>query len=152
MSAPNGLVPFTSDTARAAGLRSADARRARKLAGRANAEQVASDVRTLAATYERGELGPIAIAAAVDLIGRVARGDVPIRNGSEAADLIRALVDIGRLEGGEAQRSVAIAHLSGPALATRLRELQRDDVSAAVSAVADRAIDVQGSSPPADAG
>jgi len=147
-SAPPQLTPFDSERARLAGLRSAEVRRARKVAGRLASEEVARDVRALAETYQRQELGPIAIAAAIDLIGRCARGEIPVRNGAEAADLVRALVDIGRLEAGEAQRSVAVAHLSGPALATRLRELQRDDVSAAVSAVADTAIDVQGSSPP----
>jgi len=95
---------------------------------------VARELRQVAGTYERAELGPMALAAAADLIGRVLRGDVPVRNGDEAASLLRALVDIGRIESGDATRTVAIAHLSGPALAQRLRELQ---VSAAVSAADD---------------
>jgi hypothetical protein len=95
---------------------------------------VAEGLRTLAATYQRHELGPIAIAAAVDLIGRVTRGEIPVRNGGEVAELVRALVDIGRMESGDAQRTVAVAHLSGPALAERLRALQ---VSSAASTADD---------------
>src|SRR5262245_26339288 len=138
----SGLTPFDSERGREAGRRSADSRRAAKAAGRASVQAVAGELRALAATWERGDLGPLAFAAAADLIGRVARGDVPVRNGSEAADLLRALVDVGRIESGDAQRTVAVAHLSGPALAARLRELQAssaadtaDDIGPATSPV-----------------
>jgi hypothetical protein len=129
-----GLRPFDSERARSAGRRSADARRARAMVGRAAPDVVARELRQVAGTYERAELGPMAMAAAADLIGRVVRGDVPVRNGGEAAELLRALVDVARIEAGDATRTVAVAHLSGPALAQRLRELQ---VSAAVSAADD---------------
>jgi hypothetical protein len=134
---PTGLVPFDKESARQAGLKSAEARRVRKLARAADVEQVATEVRKLVVQYERHELGPMAFAACADLVGRVVRGDIPVRNGSEAADLMRALVDIGRLESGDAQRTVAVAHLTGPALAQRLRELQRVDVVSSAASTAD---------------
>jgi hypothetical protein len=129
-----GLRPFDSDRARDAAHRSAEVRRAKRSAQRADVAAIAGELRLLAAAHERADLGPMAMAAAADLIGRVVRGDVPVRNGGEAAELLRALVDVGRLEAGDATRTVAVAHLSGPALAARLRELQ---VSAAVQAADD---------------
>jgi hypothetical protein len=129
-----GMVRFTSESARAAALRSAEVRRAKRAHKQATAAGTARELALLAQAHERGDLGGIAMAAAAELIGRVVRGDVPVRNGDEAAGLLRALVDIGRLESGDPTRTVAVAHLSGPALAQRLRELQR---SSAVQAADD---------------
>jgi hypothetical protein len=140
-----GLRPFDSERARAAAHRSADSRRAKAAIVRAQPDAIAGELRKLAAVHERGELGPMALAAAADLIGRVVRGDVPVRNGGEAAELLRALVDIGRIEAGDATRTVAVAHMSGPALAARLRELQ---VSAAVQAADDAPPHVGPATPP----
>jgi hypothetical protein len=128
------LTPFDSERAREAGRRSGEAKRARALAKRETVDDIAVGLRTLAATYRREELAPIAIGAAIDLIGRVTRGEIPVRNGSEVAELVRALVDIGRMESGDPARTVAVAHLSGPALAERLRALQATAVTTSSSA------------------
>ena len=76
----------------------------------------------------------MALATAADLIGRLVQGSIPVRNGGEAAELLRALVDVGRLESGDPTRTVAVAHMTGPALVARLRELQ---ASSAADTVAD---------------
>lgn len=123
-----GLRPFTKGDHRArdAALRSVEVRRAKRAIERAESLDVAQQIRTLIDTHDRATLGPAAFAVAVHVVGKVLTGAIPVRNGAEAADLLRALVDIGRLESGDATRTVAVAHLSGPALAARLRELQRD--------------------------
>lgn len=87
----------------------------------------------------------MAFAVAAYVMGAVLNGTIPVRNGSEAAELTRVLVDIGRMEAGDAQRTVAVAHLSGPALAARLRELQRGDPLSAAASTAD---DVVHDAPP----
>ena len=143
---PGTLTHFTSETARAAQRKGLETKRARAIAQRAAAADVIGAVRTLADTLSRDELAPMAFSVAAYVMGAVLNGTIPVRNGAEAADLLRALVDIGRLESGDAQRTVAVAHLSGPALAARLRELQ---TSAAVSAAADDQLGHEGSSPPA---
>lgn len=133
---PVGLRPFTSASGREAGRRSAEARRQRagaERAARATASTLVEDVRTLASIAGRVDLGSAASAAAVTLIGRVERGEVPVK---DPAAWLRALVDVARLERGEPTALAAVAHLSGPALVDRLRALQLDP-SAAVEAAHD---------------
>jgi hypothetical protein len=154
----SGLIPFDSERARAAGLRSAESRRAAKLAGKLSAEGASAELRQFARTWQRDDLAPLVFAAAAELVGRTLRGEIPVRNGAELAEVLRVLVDIGRLETGDATRTVAVAHLSGPALAERIRQLQRADPVSAAALVADDGpdvgtidvgtIDVEGLDPP----
>ena len=44
-------------------------------------------------------------------------GKVPIRNGDEAATLLRALVDVARIEAGEATSTAVVAHVGAGAAA-----------------------------------
>ena len=57
---------------------------------------------------------------------QVERGEIQVRHGEDAASLVRVLVDVARLELGEHTSASVVAHISGPALAERLRQLQRD--------------------------
>jgi hypothetical protein len=126
------LTPFRKGDGRAAeaGRRGAATRRARALAERAASDAVASELRTLAGSYRREDLGPAAVAAALDMIGRVVRGEQSVR---DPADWVRVLVDVARLEAGEPTSASVVAHVGGAALA-RAREL-RDEARAALDAV-----------------
>jgi hypothetical protein len=120
----DNLRPFTPETAVAAAAKSAEIRRAKRDARRKEAQSVARHLATLTAVHDRAQLGPIAAAAAMDCIGRVASGEVPIRNASEAAEWVRVLVDVARLESGEATSASIVAHI-GPAEVRSLRDEAR---------------------------
>jgi hypothetical protein len=81
-------------------------------------------VATVRAAHDRGELGTTARAAAIDLIGRVVVGEIPIRNGTDAANLIRVLVDVARLEENQPMRTAMVAQLSTEDFAERIRQMQ----------------------------
>lgn len=142
------LIPFTPETARIAAARSVEARRvkreAAKLADAATASEVAGVLASFRQSFERGDLGENAAAAASWLIGRVVTGRIPVRHASDAAALLTVLVDVARLEAGEPTSLAVVGHVSG---SDRVRELQRRAraaieadavvVSAAAEAVAD---------------
>jgi hypothetical protein len=50
-------------------------------------------------------------------LARIAAGQIPIRNGDEAATLLRAMVDIARLEEGQPTSTAVIAHVGRSATA-----------------------------------
>jgi hypothetical protein len=104
------------------GRRGVAVRETRRAAMRADTEEVASYIARLIATHKREDLGPAAAAAAMSMIARVERGELTPR---DPAEWVKALVDVARLEMGSHTNASVVAHLSGPALAERLRELQR---------------------------
>lgn len=118
-----GLVPFRAgeDWPREAGKRSAAARRARRDITRAQHEEVSKGLASLVAAYGRGDLADIAAAAAMDMIGRVSRGEIQPR---DPADWVRVLVDIARLERGQPTSTSLVAHIGGADSAARLAALQ----------------------------
>jgi len=120
----DNLRPFVKgdERARAAAQRSAEVRRAKRDVQRATNEDVAAQLRRLATSHERADLGPIAAAAALDAIGRVQRGEWKVR---DPADWVRVLVDIARLEAGEPTSASAVLHLGASAV-ERVRALQRE--------------------------
>lgn len=120
----DNLRPFTAETAVAAAAKSAEIRRAKRDARRKEAQSVARHLATLTAAHDRAQLGPVAAAAAMDCIGRVASGEVPIRNASEASEWVRVLVDVARLEAGEATSASIVAHI-GPTEVKALRDEAR---------------------------
>ena len=63
-------------------------------------------------------------------------GEIPVRHGTDAAMLLRVLVDVARLEMGEHTHASVVAHLTGPALAQRLRDLQPSGATEAARDVA----------------
>jgi len=105
---------FTSANAREMGRRSAEARKRKREAQRAASADVVDGLRTLAEAVRREDLGPAALAAAVDIIGRVVRGEQSVR---DPAEWLRALVDVVRLESGEPTSASVVAHLRGDAVA-----------------------------------
>jgi hypothetical protein len=133
--------------ARAAAQRSAEVRRAKREAGalaqRAEAATTAAQLARLVEAHNRDNLGPVAAAAAIDLIGRVSAGEVPVRHAGDAAELVRVLVDVARLEAGQATSQAVVAHLTAEATAQRFAELQQRAravlVSPAVLAAGDTA-------------
>lgn len=126
------LVPFDSTPegrARASelGRRGAQARQrnreAKAIATVNTAEAGAAAIASLAAAYDRANLATGAAAAAQHVIARVTNGDIPIRHGGDAAELLRALVDIARLEEGQATSHVLHGSISAE-LGERITALQ----------------------------
>jgi hypothetical protein len=106
------------------GKRGAEARARKRQAERAASAEVLDGLRSLANTVRRDDLGPMALAVAVDTLGRLARGEIPIRNAGEAADLVRVLVDVARIESGDPTSQSIVAHV-GVAEVQALRDQAR---------------------------
>jgi hypothetical protein len=143
------LHPFRKGDPRAAeyGRKGGEARRARAAAQASSARAVALVLDEVRGTFSRETLGPDAAAAAGWVVAQVVAGKVPMRNADEAATLLRALVDVARLEGGESTDMRVVAHIGADATAAvlALRDQARRaigmagvvDVSAAATAVVD---------------
>jgi len=131
------LTPFVKGDARAveAGRKGAAVRRARRDAKASSVREVAAVLTTLRGEFDRGSLGPDAAAVGGWLLGRIVSGSIPIRNGDEAASLLRALVDVARLEAGESTSNTLVAHV-GAGAAAEVRAL-RDQARAALGLVHD---------------
>jgi hypothetical protein len=74
--------------------------------------------------HERSKLGPTAAALAAELMGRLLAREIKLR-GADVAPVLRALVDIARLEAGEPTSAALVAHVDAAAVASRVSELQR---------------------------
>lgn len=122
------LRPFRKGDGRAAaaGRKGGQTTQRKRAAEHAPGLMVLGDLRTLVAGFDRGELGPIAAAAAADMIGRVHRGEQVVR---DPAEWVRVLVDVARLEAGEPTSASVVAHLG----ASAVHEL-RDRARAALGA------------------
>jgi hypothetical protein len=122
------LVPFVAGDpdgrAAEAARKSHAVRRAKRAMVRADAQAVAAHLRTLRDSHERDRLGESCAAAAADLVGRVTRGEIPVRHAGDAAELVRVLVDIARLEAGQPTSASVVAHLTSDAARARLAELR----------------------------
>ena len=79
-------------------------------------------------------------------MAQVASGAVPVRNGDEAATLLRALVDVARLESGDPTSTTVVAHVGSDAMArvVALRDAARAAIDATVSGTAVAAYDTPG--------
>jgi hypothetical protein len=93
------LVPFTKETASAAGKKSAENRRARAAAKRAAEAVTNRKLDEWCATYERDKLGEVAAATAQKLCDDILNGRIEV-DARAAAALLPALVDIARIEAG----------------------------------------------------
>lgn len=148
----SGLTPWIKGDGRAAeaGRRSAIARAAKRDAERGDVTSMVGRLRTLAAASEGVDLTATCIGVAVYVLGLVTAGTVPIRHGSDAAELVRVLVDVARLASGQPTSTSAIVHMSAADARARLAELAElaagkladvapvvDAVSAAATAVDD---------------
>jgi hypothetical protein len=90
----------------------------------------ASELRSFAASFQREDVAPAAWAVAGLILHKVATGAVQVKRGDEAAALLRAVVDVARMEGGEPTSASVVAHMSSEAMAARIAQLQRDVVEA----------------------
>jgi hypothetical protein len=151
------LTPFNSTTARAAAQRSAEVRRARRRLGTATSLDVSHVIADALQAHERSKLGPLAAALAAEVMGRLLTNEIKLR-GADVGPVLRALVDIARLEAGEATSATLVAHVDASAVAARVGELQRRARAALVAVTADvtdQGVGSQGSdaaSPSASAG
>jgi hypothetical protein len=118
------LTPFDTQTARAAAQRSAEVRRARKRLGPTTTLDVRRLLDDAVQAHERSKLGPTAAALAAEIMGRLLVGEIKLR-GADVAPVLRALVDIARLESGEPTSAALVAHVDAATIASRVTELQR---------------------------
>ncbi|HKE51286.1 MAG TPA: hypothetical protein VKE25_07230, partial [Actinomycetes bacterium] len=116
--------------ARAASLKGAETRRAKAAARKGTVRAMAEELTAISATFDRDRLGTHAAACASWLMGRVVSGQIPVRNGDEAATLLRALVDVARIEAGQPTGTTVVAHLGSSAMAEVLA--LRDQARAAL--------------------
>lgn len=132
-----GLIPFRKGDGRAAaaGAKGAEVRRARRDAAASSARAVAAVLGEVRDTFDRETLGPDAAAAAGWVVAQVVAGKVPMRNADEAATLLRALVDVARLEAGQSTSNAVVAHV-GPNAVASILEL-RDQARAALAVATD---------------
>jgi hypothetical protein len=93
---------------------------------RAETETVAAHLRRIIDAYPREQLGPAAAATASDIIARVGRGEIKIRHAADAAELLKVLTDIARLEAGEPTSASLVAHVDAGTVAARVAELQAE--------------------------
>lgn len=104
------LIPFTSETAREAGRRGGMARaekaRAKAAADAQDAETLANHLATFHERFKRDDIGTHTAAVAAMILAKLAAGQVPIRHAADAAELLKVLVDITRLEEGQATSHV----------------------------------------------
>ena len=106
------LQPFTKGDPRAvaAGKKSVEVRRQRAIAEKAaqaaDASTLAGHLATFSATFQRDDLGQQTAAVAAMILAKLAAGQVPIRHAGDAAELLKVLVDITRLEEGQSTSNV----------------------------------------------
>ncbi len=115
---------FTTETARLAGKKSAEARRAKRAIAEREAKTLAQQLDSVRTAFGRGELGPAASAVAGYVMSLVVTDNVKIRHGEDAAALLRVLVDIARLEAGQATSHTMHATIDGGDAVARVRKLQ----------------------------
>jgi hypothetical protein len=130
---PRTLTPFdaTEEGRRRAselGKRGAEARRrkreAQQLVTVEDASAGANLIDTLTSRYNRDNLAPSAAAAAQHLIAKLGNGDIPIKDGTDFANALRALVDVARLEEGQATSHTLHASMDAGAIVARIEQLR----------------------------
>jgi hypothetical protein len=115
------LTPFTSENAAEMGRRSAEARKAKKAAQVVLSDDTAVTLSRLTNTFQREALGPTAAALAQALIVAVAGGAIVVE-GRYLPEMLRVLVDIARLEAGQATSMTV--KLGDAGVMARLEELR----------------------------
>jgi hypothetical protein len=126
----DNLKPFNPETASLAGKRSAEARRAKALAQRAadanNAREAAEHLATFTQAFPRDSMGPNAAAIGNYILSRIALGLIPIRHAADAAELLKVVVDIARLEEGQATSHTLHASIDSAAIVARIEQLRHE--------------------------
>ena len=125
------LRPFKdSAAASAAGKKGAETRRAKALLKQADSKALSAQLKLIRSTFSRDDLGPTAAALATHVMANISAGNIPIRHAGEAAELLRVLVDVARLEAGEATAHTLSATMTAEQVTARVAELQRQAVDA----------------------
>ncbi len=119
------LVMFEkgSDRAREAGRKGGRARAAKHATARVNTSALAVQLTQLQTSFKREALGPAAAALCVALIVRVELGEIKVE-GKDLPALLQVLLDITRLEAGEATSQSVVAHISSSDAIARLKVLR----------------------------
>ena len=129
-----GPVKFTADNAREMARRSAEVRRAkadaRKMSKAIERSGPAVALDSLIVSQDRERLGPAASAFAQWLMAEALAGRIVV-HGKDLAPLLKTLVDIARLEAGEATSHTAVAHVSATAdqVLGQIQQMARDTSS-----------------------
>lgn len=122
-------VPFQDQEARV--IRAQAEREARERAEKSRAEftMKVKVTEALTDTLPRDGMADVFFAAARRIGMELLLGNVPIRNASEAASAINALVSAGRLEKGESTSNIGVEPKNREEAEARLKSLQ-DEVAA----------------------
>ena len=109
-----GLTPFVAGDPRTLEIsrQGVAARKARTASRRRDVKTVAATLSAVADAVDRDSLGHHAAAVAGYVMGLVTTGAVPVRHAGDAAELIRVLVDVARLEEGAPTSTSVVAHVS----------------------------------------
>lgn len=118
---------FNSDTGRAARTKVLKEQREEATAKAKQFHAANQLAKRLSEHLKREDLADKAFAAAQKIVNDLLTGVIPVRNATEAANAIKAMVDVGRAEKGEAD-----AALSG---------LSREEMLKSVMAIRDMAAD-----------
>lgn len=121
---PSGLQPFTKDNAREMALRSAEVRRAKREAIEAEKRKGTELLASLRETHRREDLGEFSALFVLEVLQRVLRGEIPIRNGSEAAAVMREAHQIHRLETGQATSHAVTLRASAEDVLSRIETVR----------------------------
>jgi hypothetical protein len=143
---------FTKETASAAGKKSATTRRTKAAARAALPAELARKLADVRQSFADVDLAASVVAVAGIVMARLASGEIPVRNGGEAADLLRALHEIARLEAGQPTSLSATVSIPPEVAMARLHTLQqqaRATMAALPSATAQAADDEEVHDPPA---
>lgn len=116
---------WTPERAREAGKKSAQVRRARKAATAKNAAQLSAHLGAVRATFEGADLVESISAVLVVVLARVAAGEIPVRHAGDAAELVRALHEVARLETGQPTAIRADVKVDASVALDRLAALQQ---------------------------
>lgn len=129
MTNPN-LQPFAKGDPRAveAGRKGAEVKRqkreALKIVRVADARAGAAILATLTEGYQRDQLGASAAGAAQHVIARIANGEIPIKDASDAAALLKVLHDMTRLEEGQSTSNIMHGTIDAGAILQRIEALR----------------------------
>jgi hypothetical protein len=124
---PPALAPFRfdSESARAAGKKSAQSRKARGIARRAAPGALGRTLQLFRDTFANPDVGGDVLVVASVVLARLALGEIPIRNGEEAASVLRVLHEIARLEAGQPTSLTASVTVGPDVALARLAELRK---------------------------
>ena len=124
------LTPFVKgdERAREAGRKSVEVRRQKALANKVqeakNATDLAQHLATFTTTFSRDDIGAQAAAVGQMILARLAANQIPIRHAADAAELLKVLVDVTRLEEGLHTTASLSATLSSEAVIARIEQLR----------------------------